>query len=139
MPLVTLVYFSVAYKKEVPDAELMDILTIARKNNKTLNVTGMLLYRDGFFIQALEGEQAIVEDLYTKIAQDSRHKNIITVYQNEISKRLFMDWFMGFNRLEDRHLADIEGYDGVVDAEFFATKPGRVTSLLETFRNRPYF
>ena len=57
-------------------------------------------------------------------------------YQNEIKERLFTDWSMGFNRVEDKHLESIEGYNGLINAHFFADKPGRAVSLLESFRNR---
>ncbi len=139
MTLITLVYVSVAQNRQMNNDELLRILKEARENNQKLNVTGMLLYRDGFFIQALEGEQDVVEDLYAHIAKDQRHKNIITVYQNEIKERLFTDWSMGFNRVEDKHLESIEGYNGLINAHFFADKPGRAVSLLESFRNRSYF
>ncbi|MGB7340040.1 MAG: BLUF domain-containing protein [Phototrophicaceae bacterium] len=139
MTLITLVYVSVAQNRQMNNDELLRILKEARENNQKLNVTGMLLYRDGFFIQALEGEQDVVEDLYAHIAKDQRHKNIITVYQNEIKERLFTDWSMGFNRVEDKHLESIEGYNGLINEHFFADKPGRAVSLLESFRNRSYF
>ncbi|NJO83577.1 MAG: BLUF domain-containing protein, partial [Blastochloris sp.] len=45
------------------DDQLREILVKARDKNRRLNVTGMLLYRDRFFIQALEGEQEVVEPL----------------------------------------------------------------------------
>lgn len=138
MGLITLVYVSFANKK-MTEEELVTILDTARTNNKELDVTGMLLYRDGFFIQALEGEQDIVEPLFAKISQDERHKNILTVYQNSIQERSFSDWSMGFNRLEDSDLEELEGFNGMLNANFFADKPSRAVSLLESFRNRSYF
>ncbi|MEL6406626.1 MAG: BLUF domain-containing protein, partial [Chloroflexota bacterium] len=77
--------------------------------------------------------------LYQKISTDQRHKNIITVYQNTIEERSFTDWSMGFNHLEDTHLEEIPGYNGMLNANFFAEKPSRAVSLLESFRNRSYF
>ena len=42
----------------------------------------MLLYRDGFFIQALEGELDAIENLYAIIAKYERYKDVILVYKN---------------------------------------------------------
>jgi hypothetical protein len=38
------------------DDNLKDLLKKSRAKNETLNITGMLLYLDPFFIQVLEGE-----------------------------------------------------------------------------------
>ncbi|MEL6406516.1 MAG: BLUF domain-containing protein, partial [Chloroflexota bacterium] len=62
MALNVIVYVSYA-SHTMSESELVEILDTARENNQRLNVTGMLLYRDGFFIQALEGEQAVIEPL----------------------------------------------------------------------------
>lgn len=139
MKLITLVYVSVATKK-LSESELVEILEVARAKNEKLNITGMLLYRDGFFVQALEGEQAVVEDLFHVIAKDERHKNVIVVYQNSIATRSFNDWSMGFNMLSEKDLLQVEGYTGgMLNVHFFADKPGRAVTLLESFRNRSYF
>lgn len=138
MPLITLVYVSYETHHLTKD-ELVAILNEARENNKKMDVTGMLLYRDGFFIQALEGEQAVVEELYERIAADPRHKNVINVYQNVISKRVFGEWSMGFNLLDDADLQMLDGYQGQIDPEFFIENPGRATRLLQHFHDRTFF
>jgi hypothetical protein len=60
MGLVSLVYVSVA-RELMSDEDLKAILEVARRKNAERNITGMLLYRSGYFIQALEGEEADVE------------------------------------------------------------------------------
>ena len=52
MSLNCLVYVSLA-NQEMSESHLEDLLKKARIKNETLNITGMLLYRDGFFMQAL--------------------------------------------------------------------------------------
>ena len=138
MSLTDIVYVSYASHKMTAE-ELKEILEVARDKNKELNVTGMLLYRDGFFIQALEGEEKVVDDLFNDIATDERHKNVLVVYKNHVTTRTFTDWSMGFNKLEDHHLEDLDGYNGMLNANFFAEKPGRAVTLLESFRNKSYF
>lgn len=43
------------------EADLVPLLQQAREKNQRLNVTGMLLYRDGNFLQVLEGERETVD------------------------------------------------------------------------------
>jgi hypothetical protein len=141
MPMITLVYVSFA-TNPMPDDELHDLLKIARENNKALDVTGMLLYRDGFFIQALEGEQDTVTSLYEKIKTDPRHRNVLQVYRQNIKKRSFEEWSMGFNKLESGSLEELEGYTDFLkhpSTNFFAQHPGHARTLLDMFRNKSYF
>jgi len=141
MGLISLVYVSFeAYP--MTDDELKSILVKAREVNKSKGVTGMLLYRDGFFIQVLEGEESIVRPLYEKIAKDERHKNVLTVYVNEIENRTFSNWSMGFNKLTESDIKRVEGYNDFLDqpsVEFFTDKPSRATTLLAQFKQRTYF
>jgi len=141
MGLISLVYVSFE-SHPLSNNELRDILTTARDTNRKINVTGMLLYRDGFFIQVLEGEEATVRPLYEKIAKDPRHKNVLTVYVNEVVNRTFSSWSMGFNKITED---DVKGMEGFTDflaqptAEFFTENPSRAAGLLEQFKQRTYF
>jgi hypothetical protein len=63
------------------DDNLKDLVKKSRLTNETLKITGMLLYLDPFFIQILEGEAAIVNELFNIIKQDSRHQKIIADWQ----------------------------------------------------------
>jgi Sensors of blue-light using FAD len=139
--LIDLVY--VSYQSHpLTDDELREILKVARETNKTLDITGMLLYRDGFFIQALEGEAETVEKLYNKILQDPRHINVLVVSKESITDRAFSQWEMGFNKVTDSTLAKMEGFSDFMenpDASFFTDHPPRAKRLLETFREQIYF
>jgi hypothetical protein len=78
------------------DDVLLDILESARINNKKHNVTGVLLYSEGSFIQVLEGVDDDVDAIFEKIGQDIRHKNIIVMMDGPLAQRNFPDWTMGF-------------------------------------------
>jgi hypothetical protein len=60
----------------------------------------MLLFRAGNFLQVPEGERVAVLALYKKIAQDSRHDRITTVFQGVAPERDFPYWSMGFHDLD---------------------------------------
>jgi hypothetical protein len=80
--------------------ELEELLAKARTKNSALNVTGMLLYHEGSFIQILEGPQQVVQSLYAKIAEDPRHTNAMLLFKFEAPERSFDRWTMGFHQLE---------------------------------------
>lgn len=103
-----LVYVSRACEKL--DTHSLDaLLSLARENNSNKNITGMLLYHEGSFIQVLEGAQDDVEALYDSIRRDSRHRNAIVVLRTEVADRAFDQWSMGYKRTQT--LADVpEGF-----------------------------
>ena len=92
------------------DNHLRDLLKKAREKNETLGITGMLLFRDGFFMQALEGELEDIEALFEIIAKDTRHRDVLLIYKKPIKQRGFPDWTMGFNKIDDKSVETIEGY-----------------------------
>jgi Sensors of blue-light using FAD len=92
--LVRLLYASRASKPLAPDT-IDAILTASRKNNLTLGVTGLLCHSGDIFMQLLEGGRDAVNQLYTKIANDPRHGNVILLDYEEIDERRFASWTMG--------------------------------------------
>lgn len=141
MTLTSLIYVSYA-TQPMTDDELLSLLKEFRQKNADKQVTGMLLYRDGFFIQALEGEADVVEPLYKKISMDKRHRNVLKVSQEIISERSFKSWAMGFNKVENKDMESVEGYTSFLakpDVEFFTSKPTRARVLLNSFQQHTYF
>ncbi|MDO9214092.1 MAG: BLUF domain-containing protein [Methylococcales bacterium] len=136
MSLYCLVYVSIA-NQEMSDKHLEAMLKKARPKNEKAAITGMLLYRDGFFIQALEGELETIENLYTTIAKDERHRDVILVYKNSIQQRRFSDWTMGFNRLDATDTNVIDGYTRFLQqpqSAFFIDYADEVEDLLNRFK-----
>jgi len=75
LAMIQLVYVSSAVKP-FTDQELLGLLEKARENNQKLGITGMLLYKNGDFMQALEGDEQVVLSLADHIAKDLRHGDI---------------------------------------------------------------
>ncbi len=109
MSMIQLIYVSAAVTKFTED-ELTKLMHQARDNNKTLQLTGMLLYLDGNFIQVLEGEEKSVNDLYNIIDKDKRHTGNIVLLRKKINERNFPDWTMGFKSLSMDEASDLLGY-----------------------------
>ena len=70
--MVFLVYVSSAVKL-FSDEELVQLLEASRENNSKIGVTGMLLYKEGNFMQLIEGPEESVRSLHAKISIDPRH------------------------------------------------------------------
>ncbi len=141
MSLCTLVYVSLS-TRQVSDADLTTLLESCRANNRKLDVTGMLLYRDGFYMQALEGEEQVIDELYGTIRRDLRHSDILLVYKETISERTFPEWSMGFNTLNASHVESLEGFNDFLknpNLDFFANQPNKAKKLLNNFRTRHPF
>ena len=98
--MITLLYVSAA-RKLFDETALSALLAQCRQNNAALGVTGMLLYSDGNFMQALEGEAAAVDALADKIAQDPRHHAMTVMLRHPIEQRQFEGWSMALRRLVD--------------------------------------
>jgi hypothetical protein len=90
------VYTSTA-NQEFSEAELRKLLLRARMRNKEADVTGMLVFHDGTFLQALEGEKHAVGDVFARIENDPRHRDIAILHRGAgLAARMFGDWSMGF-------------------------------------------
>jgi Sensors of blue-light using FAD len=85
---------------EFPEDALDDILAAARRNNAARDVTGMLLYLDGAFLQVLEGPSEGVEKIYARIRRDERHWGAETLLDSPKAPRAFANWSMGFRKLK---------------------------------------
>lgn len=73
---------------------LAQIFSGARKRNAMLNVTGVLSYRNGYYLQVIEGDQVVIDKLFSKIAVDHRHENVEVILNFSTSKRFFPNWDM---------------------------------------------
>jgi len=95
--LVEFLYNSASVSSQLNNMDLDHILASARRRNVAEEITGMLLYYRGEFVQILEGEKKSVENIYDKfIGPDLRHTALNKVHQNTISHRSFSEWSMGF-------------------------------------------
>ena len=96
------------------------ILMQARKNNPKDEIGGVLYFSNNYFFQCLEGEQAAVNRLYNKIADDPRHENVQSVSVKRIHTRQFANWSMKYVALEDNvtRLLKENGYASFTPYEF---------------------
>lgn len=96
--LSQLVYVS-NRKTSCTQEEIDKILESCKRNNPSLNVTGVLLYSDTKFIQLVEGEANVITGLYDKIKADPRHTNTVMISYNPIREKSFPSWHMGTRKI----------------------------------------
>ena len=75
-------------------AELGAIFSVARSGNAKKDVTGALLTHEDWFVQALEGDEHIVRDLYEHIYRDGRHEKVTVIFAEPVDERVFARWAM---------------------------------------------
>ncbi|SEB28928.1 BLUF domain-containing protein [Microbacterium hydrocarbonoxydans] len=100
-PLVSLVYSSSA-THPFGDDQLAELLSVSRSRNSARDITGMLLYRRGEFVQILEGARSDVESLMATIGRDPRHRDIRVLLEEPLHERRFAEWTMGTSRSPPR-------------------------------------
>jgi uncharacterized membrane protein (DUF373 family) len=122
--------------------ELLRLLQQCRENNAGNGVTGMLLYGNATFLQVLEGEEKVINDLVDKIRTDPRHTNVQILHRRTIQRRQYSDWSMGFKRVSDKELQHVEGLRDFGEKDFnpeYLLQHGSVIqSLMDHFRNKQF-
>jgi hypothetical protein len=88
---------------------LLDLLHYARAFNKIDNITGVLMHREGAFLQVLEGSSEDVGDLLSRILNDARHHKIKIILDASVDRRLFSNWTMGCADFDKPELSLIPG------------------------------
>lgn len=107
-----LVYTSVAVNP-FSEEGLIQLLETSRTYNKLKEISGMLLYAQGKFIQVLEGDRTVVNKLYSIIVGDPRHRKVTIVIEGDASERIFKDWSMGFKKLTYEEFERLSGYKDI--------------------------
>ena len=93
------VYASIA-NTDMPLPDLLALLQQARQRNAEEGITGLLLYRDRFFLQLVEGSDTAIAALLGRLRSDRRH-SVVTLLSDRlgVGERLFPRWRMGFHHL----------------------------------------
>ena len=100
--------------------QLLELLEQCLGYNTANGITGLLLYGNGTFLQALEGEEDVVTSLYSKIEKDERHVDVQFLHHRTIEKRQYPEWSMGFRRVSNEEMQGIEGLRDFRKSDFNA-------------------
>lgn len=123
------------------EEELADLLVRARANNKRKAITGMLLYKDGRFIQLLEGHEEQVRDSFERIRQDDRHTAVELLWLRYAQYRDFPDWTMGFLNADEVDPEALKGFSPFLERDLryerFIQNSTEVHEMLQAFKVNP--
>jgi hypothetical protein len=88
-------YSSVA-KPELTISDIEEIMAEAVNNNAANDITGCLIFNQGYFLQILEGNKQNVMNLLDKIRLDDRHDHVIILSEGQTNSRTFKEWAMAY-------------------------------------------
>ena len=78
----------------------------ARAKNLENEITGVLIYIQGSFIQLLEGEEPALSETFGRIAADPRHTGLMKLSDRIVEERSFPDLQMGFRVVSEKDLSE---------------------------------
>jgi hypothetical protein len=109
-------------------ADLEEILVDARAGNERRQVTGVLVYVEGVFMQILEGEEDVLRSLMHSIASDTRHTDVKVFYEAAVAHRTFTSWRMAYLSATPKQMAAWAGLEGATTS---------IESVLEDIHREP--
>jgi hypothetical protein len=107
--MLSIVYISSAVEP-FSDADLQVLLSQSQEKNARLDITGILLYKDGNIMQLFEGPDEAVKNLAKTIYADQRHYGIIQLIERRISTRAFPEWSMQFQDLSGPKIQQLASF-----------------------------
>ena len=94
-----LVYRSVAAMPTEALLPLAELLGEAQRNNERAGLTGALAVHDGRFLQVVEGDPGLLDQLHLRLERDRRHRDIEVLDRRPIERRAFDTWSMASARI----------------------------------------
>ena len=119
--------YSSAATWEMGRGDLEQMLEESRLRNAKRDITGVLVFVDGVFLQVLEGARDDVEDLMVSIRRDPRHRDIKVFHEEEVDRRTFPTWRMAYLSPQAADVSAWVGLEGATSIE----------SVLATLRGDP--
>lgn len=123
--------------------DIEELLKKSRSQNLAKNITGILIYFEGVFTQFVEGPELAIDDLYKKITQDRRHKNLRALFSGTTTDRYYGEWSMAYKSTDEIKALKIPGYFPFDKTKFFEpvneNKEHPGIMLLESFVDGLHF
>jgi len=90
--------------------QVSNLVHQSRVWNKSVGITGALVFTERYFVQFIEGPNAAISTLLGKLYADRRHSGIRVVQDIEAADRHFQGWslaYAGPDAFIDCHLASL--------------------------------
>jgi hypothetical protein len=95
--------------------DLQELLEHARHSNAAKGITGALIYADGTFLQILEGDKGLLQDLMASIQRDVRHESVVVLRESEVPVAIFGSWKMAYVSATPKQVAKWVGVNAAND------------------------
>jgi hypothetical protein len=136
MALTQLISVSSATRR-LTDDDIHTMLELTVRHHAANDVTGVLLYASGNFLQILEGDEEAIDEAFSRINADDRHHNIYVINREHVADRDFGAWSMAFRGVDDSNAKALPGYVPIFEQGFnpetIGAKPGLALDLLKRF------
>lgn len=106
--LISLIYASRS-TEYFHEHEIPNLLQQVRIGNAKQEITGMLLYISGSFLQVLEGQPETVDAVFSRILRDKRHTQLTLIDRESILERAFEGWTMMHKTLDPVEAGELIG------------------------------
>ncbi|MBS9462662.1 BLUF domain-containing protein [Flagellimonas sp. 389] len=95
--------------------EELELLSITSTgNNQKKDITGYLYYENKRFLQYMEGEEHIINQMVDKIAHDERHELLALIEKQDLVHRRFPEWGM-------KNIADLMFSNSAIETTIIQT------------------
>lgn len=131
--LLSLVYVSRA-SSPMTESGLVSLRDQSGEHNSSASITGLLLHRNGMFLQDLEGPEEDVLALYARIYLDPRHTDVRLVWTQPRVRRRFPRWSMGLLQVGSTAIEAVGPGDEPLPVE--VAEAAFVSELLDLFDAR---
>lgn len=138
MHLLSIVYVSTATIPFSSD-ELSELLNRSRRNNLLTDLTGVLLHREGRFLQVLEGPEDLIRGRMALISADPRHSDVEVLLEETIEQRRFPQWSMRHEHAISEGPNRIPGFRRIFETthdDVSVERIAAIKSLLGWFQER---
>jgi hypothetical protein len=119
-------------------SEIESLLERAQLHNLEEDITGVLLYDAGNFMQYLEGPSEGLSRVYGNIKKSNLHHGIVELLRWPLSEREFPNWSMGFRSVHALGMSLPKAH-GELLVQWLASPPNPASAasvLLSNFWNR---
>ena len=112
--------------------DINNILNTSRDFNSKNSITGCLLYHNNQFLQILEGDKKVVQDLYLSIKRDKRHSNVNLLSEGGKKERMFTGWNMAFQEFDCNVGEENSFLNNIIVFSELADRPTQAVDLFWT-------
>jgi hypothetical protein len=113
--------------------DLQELLEHARRSNAAKGITGALIYAEGTFLQILEGDRGLLQDLMARIRRDVRHESVVVLRESEVPTAIFGSWKMAYVSATPKQIAKWVGVNAANDTTESLSETGEEHNLTVQF------